>query len=185
MPSTMSLSFWVDLFQGELEHWRMKRQYPCSGKKKDSMTRSIANQEAIERFIKKVSNAYEKTTNMMSEQPDVLPYNHYSIAKSACKSSNLLCWLGELQDNPAYKVSLLSWPECCTKLNHSGFFPSTSRSYPCLHMWPHLWWRWTWLHQCWLELHQYQGRSNLLSQDPLHKLYNVQPLPWARYYQPN
>ena len=57
----------------------MKRQYPCSGKKKDSMTRSIANQEAIERFIKKVSNAYEKTTNMMlrySRAPYPFAWSH-------------------------------------------------------------------------------------------------------------
>jgi len=41
----------VQNMQGELEHRCSKRRYARSGKKKGSMVGSIANQEAMERFI--------------------------------------------------------------------------------------------------------------------------------------
>jgi hypothetical protein len=45
------------IVQGELEHRRVKRRFPRSGKKKDIRNISLAHQEAIERFIAKVDSA--------------------------------------------------------------------------------------------------------------------------------
>jgi hypothetical protein len=57
--TTQTVSAWVlpsfllctNSFQGELEHHRVKRRFPRSGKKKEYRVKSIANQDAIERFM--------------------------------------------------------------------------------------------------------------------------------------
>ena len=43
----------------ELEHQCLKQHFPQTGKKKTAMVRSIANQEAIERFIHRVNTVWE------------------------------------------------------------------------------------------------------------------------------
>ncbi|KAF8838869.1 hypothetical protein BDN67DRAFT_991113 [Paxillus ammoniavirescens] len=48
--------------QGELEHCCSKRRFPRSGKKKDHMVGSIANQEAIERFVWKSAHQNDDIT---------------------------------------------------------------------------------------------------------------------------
>ncbi|KIJ60801.1 hypothetical protein HYDPIDRAFT_58430, partial [Hydnomerulius pinastri MD-312] len=90
--------------QGELEHRCSKRRFPRSGKKKDGMVRSIANQEAIERFVRKVNDAREKINAQDNPQPQrsrTSPSDHYHIAKSARQNENLTVWLGKRKDDPA------------------------------------------------------------------------------------
>ena len=57
--STWSTTFFLLLngCQGELEHRHVKRHFPRSGKQKEHTVKSIANQDAIERYVHKVDNA--------------------------------------------------------------------------------------------------------------------------------
>ncbi|KIJ58068.1 hypothetical protein HYDPIDRAFT_103322 [Hydnomerulius pinastri MD-312] len=91
---------------GELEHRRSKRRFPRSGKKKDGMVRSIANQEAIERFIKKVNDARENhaaQNDPPPQRPRTSPSEHYHIAQSSRKSYDLTAWLGERRGDSAFE----------------------------------------------------------------------------------
>ena len=84
--------------QGELEHHCVKWHYPRSGKKKNGMVCSITNQEAIERFIRKVNDAREDLHKQSNPRPKRLrtsPLDHYYIANSARKRQDLIAWLGE------------------------------------------------------------------------------------------
>lgn len=93
--------------QGELEHRRLKRRYPRSGKKKSSMVASIANQEAIERFIKQFNNARQGLSqrNKTKQRVRSHPSEHHRIAESSRKADNLTAWLAERRDDPAFDVS--------------------------------------------------------------------------------
>ena len=98
--------------QGELEHRCVKRRYPRSGKKKNGMVRSITNQEAIERFIRKVNDAREDLHKQSNPRPKRLrtsPLDHYYIANSAWKRQDLIAWLGERRGDPAFEVSLFTY----------------------------------------------------------------------------
>ncbi|KAI6112660.1 hypothetical protein F5141DRAFT_1003094, partial [Pisolithus sp. B1] len=92
---------------GELEHRRSKRRYPRSGKQRHRMVSSIANQEVIERFIRKVTHARDK---LAAQYPIQLchprrsrtsPWDHYHIAKEAGKTHDLFVWLAEHAGDPA------------------------------------------------------------------------------------
>ncbi|KIJ11124.1 hypothetical protein PAXINDRAFT_15944 [Paxillus involutus ATCC 200175] len=91
---------------GELEHRCSKRRFPRSGKKKGTMVTSMANQEAIERFIRKV-NAARVT---LAPGQDILhstrcsrtsPSEHYHIAASSRQGHDLTVWLGDRRNDPA------------------------------------------------------------------------------------
>lgn len=106
--------------KGEFEHHCSKQRYPHSGKKKGSMVRSIANQEAIERFIKKVNDAWKKL-NEESHLPlqclHTSPFEHYHMAENSQKHKDLMEWLSEHRGDPTFKVceiNLSSWFEILT-----------------------------------------------------------------------
>ncbi|KIK80588.1 hypothetical protein PAXRUDRAFT_15698 [Paxillus rubicundulus Ve08.2h10] len=91
---------------GELEHHRSKQQFLCSSKKKGTMVKSIANQEAIEQFIKKVNDARKKLNEQNDPQPcqpHTSPLEHYHIAKSSRNSKDFTAWLREQRGNHAFK----------------------------------------------------------------------------------
>ena len=70
------------------------------------MVGSIANQEAMERFICQVNIAREKF-QVQAAAPSHLhtpPSDHYFIAKHADTSSNITAWLSELKNDPAVTV---------------------------------------------------------------------------------
>ena len=106
--------------QGELEHCRSKQRYPCSGKQQNCMVSSIANQEAVERFIKKVIDARQLLEAQHPRQAcrphrtQTSPWDHYHITKEAQKTHNLFVWLTEHKDDPAVEVPY-----------HSIFFQSS------------------------------------------------------------
>ncbi|KIK75878.1 hypothetical protein PAXRUDRAFT_18604 [Paxillus rubicundulus Ve08.2h10] len=108
-PSTIRQYGTTDSYStqlGELEHRRSKRRFPRSGKKKGGMVRSIANQEAIERFIRKVNDSREKFTLQNEPVPRRLrdsPSEHYHIAKSSRKSEDITAWLVERSGDPAFE----------------------------------------------------------------------------------
>ncbi|KIJ10138.1 hypothetical protein PAXINDRAFT_16841 [Paxillus involutus ATCC 200175] len=108
-PSTICQYGTTDSYStqlGELEHRRSKRRFPRSGKKKGGMVWSIANQEAIERFIKKVNDAHEKFSLQNEPAPRCLrnsPSEHYHIAKSSHKSEDLTAWLVEQRGDSAFE----------------------------------------------------------------------------------
>ncbi|KAG6380707.1 hypothetical protein JVT61DRAFT_5085 [Boletus reticuloceps] len=92
---------------GELEHRRAKRRFPRSGKKKDLMIKSMTNQDAIERFIRKVDVA-RRTLNqqdgdLQPRRARTSPLEHHSIAQSSRTSNDLTTWLGRRQDDPAFR----------------------------------------------------------------------------------
>lgn len=103
--TTQTVSTWSTSFirllngcQGELEHRRVKRCFPRSGKKKEHTVKSIANQDAIERFIRKVDNARRNLN--LQRQPEsqprrtrTSPSDHYSIAQTSRKIDSLTSWL--------------------------------------------------------------------------------------------
>jgi hypothetical protein len=94
--STWSASFFLLLngHQGELEHRRVKQRFPRSGKKKEHMVKSIANQDAIEQYIRKVDNA-RRSLNLQRQpesQPQrtrTSPLDHYSITQTSHKIDSL------------------------------------------------------------------------------------------------
>ena len=70
------------------------------------MVGSIANQEAMERFICQVNTAREKF-QAQAAAPSHLrtpPSDHYFIAKHADTSYNITAWLSELKNDPAVTV---------------------------------------------------------------------------------
>jgi hypothetical protein len=75
------------------------------------MVKSIANQDAIERYIRKVDNA-QRSLNLQ-RQPEsqprhtcTSPLDHYSIAQTSRKVDSLTSWLGRYTNDPAFIVSL-------------------------------------------------------------------------------
>ena len=106
--------------QGELEHCWSKWRYPRSGKQRNRMVLSIANQEAVEQFIKKVIDARQLLEAQHPRQAchpchtRTSPWDHYHIAKEAQKMHNLFVWLMEHKDDPAVEVPY-----------HSIFFQSS------------------------------------------------------------
>ena len=111
--STWSASFFLllDGCQGELEHHRVKRRFPRSGKKKEHTVKSIANQDTIERFVRKVDNTRRNLS--LQRQPEsqprrthTSPSDHYSIAQTSRKIDSLTSWLRRHTNNPAFVVSL-------------------------------------------------------------------------------
>ncbi|KAN0088931.1 hypothetical protein V8E55_005988 [Tylopilus felleus] len=92
---------------GELEHRRAKRHFPQSGKKKELMVKNIANQDAIERFIRKVESArrnlgLEAQPESQARRLRTSPLDHYSIAQTSHKIDFLTAWLGRRQNDPAF-----------------------------------------------------------------------------------
>ena len=85
----------------------MKQQYPWSGKKKDSMVASIANQEIIEHFIQKLNDARAELNQQDKPKRCIRtsPSNHYYIAESSRSFDNLTAWLAEHLDDSAFNVS--------------------------------------------------------------------------------
>lgn len=99
--------------QGELEHRCLKRRFPRTGKKKTAMVTSIANQEAIERFIRRVNTVRESlaTGGNHSRRPArqrSSPADHYHIAAASRNVQDLTEWLGELGDDPAIEVACIT-----------------------------------------------------------------------------
>ena len=97
--------------QGELEHWRMKHQFPHTGKKKDIQNISLAHQEAIEQFVAKVNSAQDSllVAEASSQQkcPPCLhtsPTDHFHIAASTQQSHDLTEWLSEHRDDPTINM---------------------------------------------------------------------------------
>lgn len=73
------------------------------------MVTSIANQEAIERFIRKVNIARVTLTpgqdiRQSTRGPRTSPSEHYRIAASSRQSHDLTVWLGNRRDDPAIEV---------------------------------------------------------------------------------
>lgn len=100
------------VFKGELEHRRSKRRYPRSGKKKETMVKSIANQDAIERFIKKVDDSRRRInmeTDPQTRRHRSSPSEHYHLAKSSRQSKDLTAWLGDRRGDPAFQVRRHPW----------------------------------------------------------------------------
>ena len=92
----------------ELEHCRSKRRYPRSGRKKGSMVRSMVNQEAIERYIKKINDVRKKFDEANHPRPLRLrtsPFEHYHIAENSRERRDLTEWLSERRGDPAFKVN--------------------------------------------------------------------------------
>ncbi|KAG9312025.1 hypothetical protein JVU11DRAFT_7301 [Chiua virens] len=74
------------------------------------MVASIANQEAIERFVRKVIVARETlvadTANLNTPwHARSLPEDHYRIASSTRIAHDLTSWLSEKRNDPAARVS--------------------------------------------------------------------------------
>jgi hypothetical protein len=99
------------IVQGELEHRRVKRRFPRSGKKKDIRNISLAHQEAIERFIAKVDSARDSllATEACSQpkrppRPRTFPTDHYHIAASTRQSHDITEWLSKRGEDPAVNV---------------------------------------------------------------------------------
>ena len=73
------------------------------------MVKSISNQDAIERFIRKVDAARRALSQQDDSQPRrrarTSPSDHYSIAQSSRKSEDLTAWLGIRRNDPAFRVS--------------------------------------------------------------------------------
>ncbi|KAF8550589.1 hypothetical protein OG21DRAFT_1499714 [Imleria badia] len=93
---------------GELEHRRSKQRFARSGKRKETRTASIANQEVIERFISKVDATREalRTVHTKKNQAGgrrtrTRPEEHYHIAASTRNAHDLTVWLGEKEYDPA------------------------------------------------------------------------------------
>ncbi|KIJ17498.1 hypothetical protein PAXINDRAFT_110880 [Paxillus involutus ATCC 200175] len=87
-----------------LEHRCSKRRFPHSGKKKDTMVTSIAKQEAIERFIRKVNTAREMLHSQENQQPPrprCSPSEHYHIAAMTRLGRDLTEWLSAQRGDPA------------------------------------------------------------------------------------
>ena len=123
---TVSISFTKFSFlmyvQGELEHRRLKRRYPRSGKKRSSMVASIANQEAIERFIKQFNNARQGLSqqNKTKQHVQSRPSEHHRITESSRKADNLTAWLAERRDDPAFDVHK-SYPTLLSEQRPANF----------------------------------------------------------------
>ena len=99
--------------QGELEHRQSKWQYPCSGKQQNRMVSSIANQEAVEQFIKKVIDARQLLEAQHPRQAchprhtQTSPWDHYHIAKEAQKTHNLFVWLTDTRMIPQLRCHII------------------------------------------------------------------------------
>lgn len=81
------------------------------------MVQSIANQEAIKRFIRKVNNARNALGAKNDPKPQHVhssPFEHYCIAKSAWKRQDIIAWLGELRGDPAFEVRSQILDYCCS-----------------------------------------------------------------------
>lgn len=115
--------------QGELEHRRLKRRYPRSGKKKNSMVASIANQEAIERFVRKFNEARQVLNQERQPKRRVRtsPSDHYYIAESSRMSDNLTAWLAERRGDLAFDVSCSVIVSEFTRLIRIRIFSLVSR----------------------------------------------------------
>ena len=76
------------------------------------MIQSIANQEAIERFIRKVDDARSWLNTEDDPKPQctcTFPSDHYHIAKSSHKKKDLTTWLGRRRSDPAFTVRRDLW----------------------------------------------------------------------------
>jgi len=90
------------------------------------MVKSIANQEAIERFVRKVDNARQEFSREDNPQPQrarTSPRDHYSIAQSSRVSEDLIAWLGVRRDDPAFQVRCKRFLQRCTNLILQDFLP--------------------------------------------------------------
>ena len=71
------------------------------------MVGSIANQEAIERFIRKINGVHKELNweNRPKRRVRTPPSDHYYIAGSCRTFDNLTAWLAERRDDSAFDVS--------------------------------------------------------------------------------
>lgn len=72
------------------------------------MVTSMANQEAIERVIRKINVTREtlvKDANKKPRRARSSPEDHYHIAASTRLGRDLTTWLSEKRNDPAIKVS--------------------------------------------------------------------------------
>lgn len=72
------------------------------------MVKSIANQEAIERFIRKVDEARKQLNTEENPPPQrtrTSPSEHHHIAESSRDKKDLTTWLGARCNDPAFTVS--------------------------------------------------------------------------------
>lgn len=75
------------------------------------MVASIANQEAIERFIKQFNNARQQLSRQIETKQRIRshPSEHHRIADSSRRADNLTAWLAQRRDDPAFDVSHLNF----------------------------------------------------------------------------
>jgi len=80
------------------------------------MIQSIANQEAIEWFIKNVNGTCKKLREQGNPKPQCLhtaPFGHHNMVKLAQKHQDVIAWLGELQGDPTFKIHSQLLDHCC------------------------------------------------------------------------
>jgi len=122
----------IILFQGELQHRRVKRRYPRTSKTKATMVGSMTLLESRERYLQRLLDARvsERTAqdghSNRTRRLRTSPSDHYHIAESSRKSQDITAWLSSLEGDPAIEVrrhSLLPEP-----VSNSGTteFSSTS-----------------------------------------------------------
>lgn len=80
------------------------------------MVTSMAKQEAIERFIRKVNTSHETLGASISQIQQTKrmrssPSDHHHIAATARSSYDLTEWLGEQGEDPAIEVSIVLHPQ--------------------------------------------------------------------------
>ena len=71
------------------------------------MVKSIANQEAIECFIRKVDKARKQFNGDSTIEPECLhtsPSEHYHIAESSEEKHSVTAWLNKQANDPSFRV---------------------------------------------------------------------------------
>ena len=142
--STQTVSFFLSftvleltgmrICQGELEHHSSKRCFVRSGKKKTTMVTSIADQEAIEWFVRQVNATWESINakEIRQQRPAwarLSPSDHYHIAATSWHVEDLLEWVGEQGEDPVVTVGCALWNSSRLMVHISEFYSSTQR--PC------------------------------------------------------
>jgi len=121
--------------QGEVEHRQAKRRFPWSGKKKDHTIKSITNQDAIERFIRKVDTARRSLEEHLEpRRTRNSPSEHCFVAQTSRKADNLTAWLDRRRNDIAFTASftLLGFNLLTKNL---GFSPPSQRAPTSSHLW--------------------------------------------------
>lgn len=114
--------------QGEVEHKRVKKFYPRTQKRK--YTQGIAKQQRRERLLhlisqidpyssKPVGHSESKLAQVSKDLPPVSPYEHHQMSTATEQKINIIQWLDDNQDDPALKVTIISF---CSSLHSLTIF---------------------------------------------------------------